>query len=410
MKLFFLLFSIGNLSVTEGLSLESRSVTLPLTQEYTIATKGLLHQAFHEIVDGSDFLERDTESVHASCSVPAFGEDVHVLLQPADDGSSSSSASIATATTTTTITEQPPSEFVLTVEQANARDFGWICAKFYESREHFGETCNFENLRVVVTDHFNSEPPQPGDNANTVDWAELPRVQELLQSDPSILTTLQDVGYVTIDSAPEITADQNNKLTKFLVEKTNQSPDIRTDTVHFLDQDEAYACDLQEHYDMLMSIASYLNDNAELRDSSHKPLLPATRSKPLTIVPGRRIQLAEYGENEFYVPHSDNSLHGQTRSNFRHYTCILYCNQGWTPEMGGALRIYPGSREYATPDDAKAELTGVDINPVNGRLLIFDSCLIHSVEPVAQSQHLRRALTLWINRPDDSGVRGEAWF
>jgi hypothetical protein len=41
--------------------------------------------------------------------------------------------------------------------------------------------------------------------------------------------------------------------------------------------------------------------------------------------------------------------------------------------------------------------------------LIFDSTLVHSVEKVTHPTQLRRALTLWVLRPNDSGVRGETY-
>jgi Rps23 Pro-64 3,4-dihydroxylase Tpa1-like proline 4-hydroxylase len=162
----------------------------------------------------------------------------------------------------------------------------------------------------------------------------------------------------------------------------------------------------------MMSIASHLNDNLDFSASAHSPGYPATDAKPFTNP--RMIQLAEYGKHDFYKIHSDNSFaqggESSVRSNYRSYTCILYCNDNWTPAMGGALRLYPGSREFGTPEGAIASCEHVDINPLNGRLLIFDSCLTHSVEQVTQSDQTRRALTLWITRPNDSGVAGESFY
>ena len=105
---------------------------------------------------------------------------------------------------------------------------------------------------------------------------------------------------------------------------------------------------------------------------------------------------------------SDNSLtEANIRNNFRCYTCILYCNDGWNKDLdGGALRIYPDSLKFAKPTDAEKLCDFVDINPINGRLLIFDSRLVHSVEKVT-SEKKRLALTLWIRRPEKNGVRGE---
>ena len=84
---------------------------------------------------------------------------------------------------------------------------------------------------------------------------------------------------------------------------------------------------------------------------------------------------------------------------------------------GGALRIYPRSQHFRTPDEAvtcSSRETGgaghVDISPINGRLLIFDSHLVHAVQKVTSPNKVRRALTLWINRPNNSGVGGETFF
>lgn len=120
--------------------------------------------------------------------------------------------------------------------------------------------------------------------------------------------------------------------------------------------------------------------------------------------------------------HSDNSLTGHLtesndaiRRNFRAYTCILYLNDEWNiDEDGGALRLYPQSQKYHSPDEAVEDSGNnhgfVDISPNHGRLLIFDSRLVHSVEPVTTSKKVRRALTLWINRPNNSEVPGETFY
>ena len=52
----------------------------------------------------------------------------------------------------------------------------------------------------------------------------------------------------------------------------------------------------------------------------------------------------------------------------------------------------------------------IDINPSNGKLLLFDSRMIHSVENVFNKNKTRRALTLWMVRPEESGATGEDYF
>jgi Rps23 Pro-64 3,4-dihydroxylase Tpa1-like proline 4-hydroxylase len=84
----------------------------------------------------------------------------------------------------------------------------------------------------------------------------------------------------------------------------------------------------------------------------------------------------------------------------------LYCNDDWTSQDGGALRIYEDSTQLVSADDLSS-LTYTEILPKNGRLLIFDSKLVHSVEKVTTSAKKRRALTIWIKRPIGGGVQGE---
>jgi len=80
------------------------------------------------------------------------------------------------------------------------------------------------------------------------------------------------------------------------------------------------------------------------------------------------------------------------------------------------LRIYPESQQFESPEEAVrgddrhcSASSSIDISPVGGRMLIFDSRLVHSVEPVTTTK-VRRALTVWINRPNNSGVRGETFY
>lgn len=80
-----------------------------------------------------------------------------------------------------------------------------------------------------------------------------------------------------------------------------------------------------------------------------------------------------------------------------------------TATDGGALRLYLNSQDCTVPSEAEP-LPHVDIEPWNGRLLIFDSRLVHAVRPNTSAQKQRRALTLWINRPNHSGVRGEVYY
>ena len=337
--------------------------------------------------------------------------------------------------------------FVLEVSGANLRDFGLICANLYRKRSLFSELLEIDSLRQEVIDHFNREPPSPGYSAKSSAGSEEERKsqQDYLNSifDASDLKQLEEDGYVVLDTIPKHTPDSQSSstipdgtksfitskqthedLSQYLVEKTGD--DYRNDMVHFLTRPQATQAGLQEHYDMLLSIATYLNTNLSFRESVHNPISPATIKEPLTIP--RMIQLAEYRQGNFYQAHSDNAYaneddnNGHTttttatttmpeskiRQNYRHYTCILYCND-LTESDGGALRLYLQSRELSATD-AQVSCDYIDIIPQNGRLLIFDSCLVHSVEEVMSPTKIRRALTLWILRPNDSGVAGETYF
>ena len=77
---------------------------------------------------------------------------------------------------------------------------------------------------------------------------------------------------------------------------------------------------------------------------------------------------------------------------------------------GGALRIYPNTSHLRDPSDVfKMNLKYEDINPSNGKLLIFDSRLVHSVEKVTTLEKKRLALTIWMMRPEDCGVVVDIW-
>ena len=98
------------------------------------------------------------------------------------------------------------------------------------------------------------------------------------------------------------------------------------------------------------------------------------------------------------------------RSNYRCYTCILYCNEDWDYRRdGGALRLYKDSVCVVDPSDASRICKYVDINPGNGVLLIFDSRLIHSVQMVTSAEKKRLAFTVWLLRPEDNGCVGEIY-
>ena len=115
---------------------------------------------------------------------------------------------------------------------------------------------------------------------------------------------------------------------------------------------------------------------------------------------------------------SDNSWNKDmsSRLNYRCLTCIYYMNtydDDWDYKKdGGALRIYKQSSHYPHPKDVLSHkgCDYVDINPTNGKLLLFDSTLIHSVQKVTSPIKKRFAFTLWTLRPiDNPYIVGETY-
>ena len=80
-----------------------------------------------------------------------------------------------------------------------------------------------------------------------------------------------------------------------------------------------------------------------------------------------------------------------------HSSFHAQANPDWdADEDGGLLRIFPGTTALdEAPSDA-AEV--VEVAPVGGRLVIFDSFLWHEVLPARNKA--RFAVTLWITRPE----------
>ena len=228
---------------------------------------------------------------------------------------------------------------------------------------------------------------------------------------------------------------------------------------HLLLQDAA-GCGVASRYDFLMAIAPFLNDHLAFAPTPYAPVAPGTATRPLTNP--RHVQAAVYGLGDSYVAHSDNGLDGAragapqggaaeggaaeggaaeggagskaagggagdeaagaavVRRNLRCYTCILYLTgrdadgaPSWTEADGGALALHRNSEGVRAITEATAEgapYKVADVQPLDGRLLVFDSRLVHAVRPNTSADgKLRTALTLWITRPTDEPVRGEVW-
>ncbi|EOD39617.1 hypothetical protein EMIHUDRAFT_351499 [Emiliania huxleyi CCMP1516] len=130
----------------------------------------------------------------------------------------------------------------------------------------------------------------------------------------------------------------------------------------------------------------------------------------------RLLMLARYPPSAGgYVPHLDNDAADPDhqrgpvglRACDRVYTCILYLQSGWSEADDGRLRLHrPRGRaergEAAAAAVEEEEEEGwafagrdyVDVEPVGGRLVVFDSRrMLHEVRP---SFAPRWALTAWI--------------
>jgi len=176
------------------------------------------------------------------------------------------------------------------------------------------------------------------------------------------------------------------------------------------------------------ALSKHHASRAAAGDPAHAapPVPPAEPGSVLTL-PQRAMVACYPGGGTQYVPHTDNRHRPEFRDrvNARELTAILYANPpDWELQSdGGALQLYPNSEHLEeAPTEANASrspasngsrevlhraeksLKPVTIAPLGGRLVIFFSALWHRVMP---AHRLRRALTLWILRPDEAFMRGQ---
>ena len=161
------------------------------------------------MVDSTEFMtnlpvDEDRNSKVLGCaSIPLFGNDVCMLVE---------------------LSNNFCVEISLNGSNISRDDFGWICAKFYESKEAFENVgLDTYNLRRVVADHFNSQPPHPGYDADRTCNDEL--VKSVFYDEyhrKSAMNELSNRGYTVIDNVFPVTNDEQKKLQELLVEKTCQ--------------------------------------------------------------------------------------------------------------------------------------------------------------------------------------------
>lgn len=137
-------------------------------------------------------------------------------------------------------------------------------------------------------------------------------------------------------------------------------PDIRGDHIAWLETGRSSACD------------SYLNHMETLRQTLNRELFLGLEEY--------ESHFALYAPGAFYRAHLDRFRDDDKRT----VSVVLYLNDDWLPEHGGALRLHPQEDEH------------VDIAPVAGRMAMFLSGeMLHEVLPTARR---RLSIAGWFRR------------
>lgn len=106
------------------------------------------------------------------------------------------------------------------------------------------------------------------------------------------------------------------------------------------------------------------------------------------------LELAAHGDGGFFALHSDTYRSDQTARGDRMISTVFYFHSVPAGFSGGALRLHDLA---ARPGDP-----GLDIAPLNGRLVVFPSWWPHEVMPVLcpakRFQDSRFSLNGWIHR------------
>ncbi len=137
-------------------------------------------------------------------------------------------------------------------------------------------------------------------------------------------------------------------------------PDIRGDHIAWLEAGRSTACD------------SYLKHMEALRQSLNGELFLGLEEY--------ESHFAVYAPGAFYRAHLDRFRDDDKRT----VSLVLYLNDDWLPEHGGALRLHPQDGGH------------VDIAPVAGRMAMFLSGeMLHEVLPTARQ---RLSIAGWLRR------------
>jgi len=115
------------------------------------------------------------------------------------------------------------------------------------------------------------------------------------------------------------------------------------------------------------------------------------------LVPGLALQELRLqinrGRGGCYGLHTDGDVLGEHDNGLR-VTALFYLNEGWAPGDGGELLVYPFPQGP------------VCIEPLNGRLVVFDPAMVHGVLPCRRE---RFCFTLWLHTaPAEAGLQAGA--
>ncbi|MDB4124983.1 2OG-Fe(II) oxygenase [Schleiferiaceae bacterium] len=143
--------------------------------------------------------------------------------------------------------------------------------------------------------------------------------------------------------------------------------EIRSDFVHWLDRP------------LMPELETFFEGMDAIRASIAESLFLSLR--------GYEFHLAKYPKGAFYKPHFDQF---NTREN-RMISVVIYLNENWKPEHGGALKLHKPQERL--------------IEPVMNRMVMFRSdTVLHEVLPAHET---RRSLTGWLlKHPATVGVLG----
>lgn len=169
-------------------------------------------------------------------------------------------------------------------------------------------------------------------------------------TDEKVLSLVQKINLLS----------ENNQMKQAGIGKNAEhltNTDIRSDFIYWLDENDK---DLQSlFFDFINQLTLALNRRFYLGLNNHE------------------FHLALYPPGSFYKKHRD----AFKRDDARKITVILYLNLNWIKEDGGELVLY------------NEDGTSLTIEPISGRLLVFESELEHEV---LMSKNNRYSLTGWI--------------